>query len=219
MPGAVPTAGISTPSAPLSIKPSITSSESIFSEKPAACIFPANTSPLKYFLAVSIEAIIPVFDTPVAGLPVSRMKSTPCLAASMKASFVALLPEGSVIKSSTLSTFSSTGSKFIPTGFPVKCLINLIGSASSSPLIYFVNTSYSFSKSKSAPNADITSALVTSSKSGAAVTTVSPSMVLLSLAMIEFFKSLADIFLISLAVQLNNLFFIFSPMTIMVSKV
>jgi len=66
-----------------------------------------------------------------------------------------------------------------------------------------------FNKSKSAPKADITSALVTSSKSGAAVTTVSPKMVLLSLAMIEFFKSLADIFLISLAVQLNNLFFIF----------
>ena len=86
-------------------------------------------------------------------------------------------------------------------------------------MIYFVNTSYSFNKSKSAPKADITSALVTSSNRGAAVTTVSPSMVLPSLAMIEFFKSLADIFLISLAVQLNNLFFIFSPMTIMVSKV
>ena len=200
---------MSIPSAPLSTKPSIASSDKIFSESPAACIFPANTKPLKYFFAVSIAAIILAFETPVAGFPVSKIKSTPCLAASSKASLVALLPAGSFISVSKLSAFSSTGSKFIPTGFPVRFFIKAIGSSSTSPLIYFVNTSYSFRSSKSAPKADITSAFVIFSNKGAAVTTVSPSIVLPSLAIIAFFNSAGDILIISLATQLNSLFFIY----------
>ena len=186
MPGTVPGAGSRMMSAPAAVKSAMSASVRMLSaasvNTPAACILPAASTMLSPTAALNLRSVSMMagLDTPMPGLPVRRMKSTPSSLARRAFSTVARRPAdifqmGSVSPSSP----SATGSRLMPMGRPVSFFsIRTVfsGSVSGRPLMTGCCTSNMFSSRMSAPIEAANSALVTLPSSGCTVPMVSQAM-------------------------------------------
>ena len=141
---------------------------------PLACILPAaritrSPSSRRYNSRVSVMAAL---VTPIPGLPVSRMKSTPISTANLAFSRVAFLPSvmAHMFSSGSVEArLCSTGSKLMPTGLPVSFFsvrTTSWGGHLGRPRITGFWASNRFSKIMSAPMAATNSALVISPSIG-----------------------------------------------------
>ena len=152
-------------------------------DTPAACILPAariSLSPSSCLYSLSVLTMASFF-TPMPGLPVRRIISTPISAAFLAFASVAFLPFVIAHMPSFMPAISSsTGSRLMPTGRPVRRFKTLTVSSFShlgSALITGFCTSKRLSSRISAPIEATNSALVISPSMGIYTPTVSHAMV------------------------------------------
>ena len=177
MPGTVPGAGSRIISAPAAMNASASAGVMIFSPPspatPDACILPAASStrsPTAAEIAFSASTINSLL-TPLPGLPVRTIKSTPISAALRAFSAVAKRPPliFQSVPSLLLAACRSQGSRLMPTTRPVRRLSSRTVSTSGtfgSALMTGCCTSNIFSSRMSALREAAYSAFVTSTSSG-----------------------------------------------------
>ena len=165
---------------------------------PAACILPAarmSFSPSSRLYSLSVRSMA-AFFTPMPGLPVSRIMSTPMSLARLAFSSVATRPSVIAHMPSRCPAISSSmGSRLMPTGRPVSALSFRTvssGAHSGSARMTGCCTSKRLSSRMSAPMAAANSALVISPSIGMSAPMVSHAMVRPSLPAMAASSSLPD---------------------------